>query len=71
MINCCNCPGIPGQLLGPMIEALAYSLLSINEANNFVIAACFDTLLLNISLYSIVLLLMFGWLMTSHVMQCS
>ena len=71
MLNCCNCPGDSGQLLGPVSEALASSLLSIKEAINCVTAACFNTSSLKMSLYSIWLFLMFVGYMVLHFIQCS
>ena len=45
-----HCPGFPGQLLGPIVKALASSLLSSRVEYNLVTAACFMMSSLNMSL---------------------
>ena len=56
-----HCPGDPEELLGSTSEALAFSLLSINEAINCVTVACFNKSSSKISLYSIWRFLMLFW----------
>ena len=71
LINSCNCTGDPGYLLGPVVEALASSLLSINVAYSSATAACLSTSSMKISLKLIIADLVCVGYMTSHYKICS